>query len=82
MKVKEGFTHVVAKLFGVTPERVEEHFRSTGLNALPEFEAELPPEKQAEIENLDIERFRLALTVLFDAVGVSMNKIEKAIKKG
>jgi hypothetical protein len=31
---------------------------------------------------MDLERFRLVLTAIFDAVGVSMNKIEKTIKKG
>jgi hypothetical protein len=82
MKVKEVFVRATAKLFDVTPERVEEHFRTCGLTALPEFEAEMPPEKLAEIANLDTERFRLVLTAIFDAVGVSMNKIEKAIKKG
>lgn len=82
MKVREVFTQAAAKLFDVTPERVEAHFRSTGLNALPEFEAEMPAEQQAQIENMDIEHVRLVLTAIFDAVGVSMNKIEKAIKKG
>jgi len=82
MKVKEVFAQAAAKLFDVTPEKVEEHFRTTGLSALPEFEAEMPPEKQAEIEQMDLERFRLVLTAIFDAVGVSMNKIEKTIKKG
>jgi hypothetical protein len=82
MKVKEVFAQAAAKLFDVTPEKVEEHFRTTGLSALPEFEAEMPAEKQAEIETMDMERFRLVLTAIFDAVGVSMNKIEKTIKKG
>lgn len=82
MKVKEVFVNTTAKFFDVTPERVEEHFRTCGLAALPDFEAEMPPEMQAEFENLDMEHFRLVLTAVFDAVGVSMNKIEKAIKKG
>lgn len=82
MKVREVFTQAAAKLFDVTPERVEEHFRSTGLSVLPEFEVEMPAEQQAQIENMDMEHFRLVLTTVLDAVGVSMNKIEKAIKKG
>lgn len=82
MKAKDVFAQAAARLLDVTPEKIEEHFRTTGLSALPEFEAEMPAEKQAEIEQMDLERFRLVLTAIFDAVGVSMNKIEKAIKKG
>ena len=82
MKTNDVFTQAAARLFNVTPERVEEHFRTTGLFSQPEFEAEMPPEQQAVIENMDMEKFRIFLTSVFDAIGVSMSKLEKTIQKG
>ena len=81
MKAKDVFARAAAQLFDVTPEKVEEHFRTTGLFSLPEFQAEMPPEKQAEIEAMDMEMFRIILTSIFDAIGVSMSKLEKTIQK-
>ena len=81
MKAKDVFVQAAARLFNATPEKVEEHFRTTGLFSLPEFQVEMPPEKQAEIEEMDMEKFRIILTSIFDAIGVSMNKLEKTIQK-
>jgi mevalonate kinase len=82
MKVSQIFTNVVSKLFAVTPDAIEKHFSTTGVFALPEFETELSDERVAEIEAWDIEKLRVIVTPLLDAVGVSKAKIEKIIKKG
>jgi hypothetical protein len=82
MKVSQVFTNVASKVFDATPEAVEEHFRTTGVFSLPEFEAELPAERVAEIESWNVDNLRVIVTSLLDAVGVSKTRIEKIIKKG
>ena len=82
MKTKDVYARAIARMFEVTPEVVEQHLKNTALFRSPEFEVEMPVDEQVAVEKVDVHQLRLTLTSILDAFGVSMSKIEKAIKKG
>jgi len=82
MKTKDIYARVIAKMFEVTPEVVEQRLKNTALFRSPEFEVEMPAEEQAAVEKVDVHQLRLHLTSVLDALDISMSKVEKTIKKG
>jgi hypothetical protein len=82
MRTKDVLTRTGSKLFDVSPESVDQFFRTTGLWEQPGMQEEMPEPIQNWLETLNMPLARIFVTSFLDALGVSMKKLEQTMKKG